>query len=95
MLNYGFGILYAEVAKQLNALGLDWYSGFYHRNHDPHLAFVYDMIKPFRNLVDTSILEIQNAIRKKDYLFMRQGIVVISNELKDKYICLLADIFDR
>jgi CRISPR-associated protein Cas1 len=85
LLNYGFGILYAEVAKQLNALGLDCYYGFYHRNHESHLALVYDMIEPFRNLVDTSILEIQNVIRKKDYLFMRQGIIVISNELKDQY----------
>jgi CRISP-associated protein Cas1 len=34
LLNYGFSILYAEVAKQLNVLGLDCYVvGFYHRNH--------------------------------------------------------------
>lgn len=32
LLNYGFGILYAEVTKQLNALGLDCYVGFYHKN---------------------------------------------------------------
>jgi CRISPR/Cas system-associated endonuclease Cas1 len=85
LLNYGFGILYAEVAKQLNALGFDCYYSFYRRNHESHLALVYDITEPFRYLVDRSILEIQNVIRKKDYLFMRQGIIVISNELKDQY----------
>lgn len=95
LLNYGFGILYAEVAKQLNALGLDCYVGFYHRNHPSHLALVYDMIEPFRHLVDRSIFEIQDHIGKNDYAFSRQGIVVLSNILKTKYVDLLSAIFDR
>jgi CRISP-associated protein Cas1 len=32
LLNYGFSILYAEVAKEPNALGLDCSVGFYHTN---------------------------------------------------------------
>ncbi|MGI0074162.1 MAG: CRISPR-associated endonuclease Cas1 [Nitrosotalea sp.] len=95
LLNYGFGILYAEVAKQLNSLGLDCYVGFYHRNHESQLALVYDMIEPFRHLIDRSVLEIQNQIRKKDYTFSRYGIVVLSDDLKKKYIDLLSTIFDR
>jgi CRISPR-associated protein Cas1 len=95
LLNYGFSILYCEITKQLNALGLDCYYGFYHKNHESHLALVYDMIEPFRHLVDRSILEIQSHIKKKDYVFSRRGIVVISEELKRKYIDLIADIFDR
>jgi CRISPR-associated protein Cas1 len=95
LLNYGFGILYAEVAKQLNILGLDCYVGFYHKNHPSHLALVYDMVEPFRHLVDRSVFEIQDQIRKKDYAFSREGIVVLSDELKRKYIDLLSTIFDR
>lgn len=95
LLNYGFSILYSEVAKQLNALGLDCFVGFYHRNHDSHLALVYDMIEPFRHLIDRSVFEIQDHIRKKDYIFSRSGIVVLSNDLKRKYIELLSTIFDR
>jgi len=95
LLNYGFGILYAEVAKQLNALGLDCYVGFYHKNHDSYLALVYDMIEPFRHLIDRSVFEIQDHIRKKDFVFSREGIVVLSDELKSKYIELLSKIFDR
>jgi CRISPR-associated protein Cas1 len=95
LLNYGFSILYSEVAKQLNILGLDCYVGFYHRNHESHLALVYDMIEPFRHLIDRSVFEIQDQIRKKDYVFSREGIVVLSDELKKKYIDLLSVIFDR
>lgn len=69
LLNYGFSILYAEVAKQLNALGLDCAIGFYHTNKDSRLALVYDMIEPFRHIVDRSVLEIQNHIRKKTLYF--------------------------
>src|SRR2546426_4252510 len=95
LLNYGFGILYAEVAKQLNALGLDCFVGFYHRNHDSQLALVYDMVEPFRHLIDRSVFEIQDQIRKKDYIFSKDGIVVLSDELKRKYIELLSTIFGR
>lgn len=95
LLNYGFGILYAEVAKQLNALGLDCHVGFYHRNHTSHLALVYDMVEPFRHLVDRSIFEIQDQIGKNDYAFSRLGVVVLSAELKRKYVDLLSAIVDR
>jgi CRISPR-associated endonuclease Cas1 len=95
LLNYGLSILYAEVAKQLNALGLDCFVGFYHKNHSSQLSLVYDMIEPFRHLIDRSVFEIQNSIRKSDYIFSRQGIVVLSNELKERYIDLLTSILDR
>src|SRR5437867_8621763 len=95
LLNYGFSILYSEAAKQLNALGLDCYVGFYHKTHPSHLALVYDMIEPFRHLVDRSVFEIQEEIKKRDYAFSRQGVVILSNDLKRKYIDLLSTIFDR
>jgi CRISPR/Cas system-associated endonuclease Cas1 len=57
----------------------------YHKNHESHLSLVYDMIETFRHLVDRSILDIQYPMRKKDYAFSRNGIVVLSNELKASY----------
>jgi CRISP-associated protein Cas1 len=95
LLNYGFSILYAEVAKQLNTLGLDCFVGFYHRSHASHLALVYDMIEPFRHVVDRSIFEVQDQIRHKDYAFSKLGIVVLSDDLKRRYIDLLSAIMDR
>jgi CRISPR-associated protein Cas1 len=96
LLNYGFSILYAEVAKELNILGLDCCVGFYHTNKDSRLGLVYDMIEPFRHLVDRrSVFGILDQIKQKDYTFSRQGIVVLSNDLKKKYIDLLTSILDR
>ena len=90
-----FSILYADVAKQLNALGLDYYVRFYYKVHESRLPLVYDMIEPFRHLVDRNVFEIQDSIRKVDYIFARDGVVVISNELKKRYIDPLTSILDR
>jgi CRISP-associated protein Cas1 len=95
LLNYGFSILYAEVAKQLNAIGLDCFVGFYHRDHSSHLALVYDMIEPFRHVVDRSVFEIQDLIKKKGYAFSKEGVVVLSDELKQRYIEKLSEVLDR
>ena len=65
------------------------------RVHESRLPLVYDMIEPFRHLVDRSAFELQDQIRKKDYIFSRKGIVVLSDELKSTYINLLSSIFDR
>jgi hypothetical protein len=53
------------------------------------------MIEPFRHLVDRSAFEIQDSIRKKDYIFSRDGIVVLSQDLKKWYVDLLTYILDR
>src|SRR5439155_6492467 len=70
LLNYGFSILQAEVAKQLNAIGLDCYVGFYHKNHPTTVPLVYDMMETSRHLVERAVLEIADTIKKdKDYRY--------------------------
>ena len=95
LLNYGFGVLYGEVTKQLNVLGLDCFVGFYHKNEFSRLALVYDMIEPHRHLVERSVYDIQEQIKRKDYAFSRDGVVVLSNELKKKYMACLDGILNR
>ena len=95
LLNYGFGILYGEVTKQLNILGLDCFVGFYHMPNRSHLPLVYDMIEPHRHLVERSVYDIQDQIRKKGYAFSVKGIVVLSRQIKKKYVDLLSDILER
>ncbi|NMJ87733.1 MAG: CRISPR-associated endonuclease Cas1, partial [Thaumarchaeota archaeon] len=95
LLNYGFGILYGKVTKELNILGLDCAVGFYHKNENSRLALVYDMIEPFRHLVERSVYQIKDQIKRKDYAFSVKGIVVLSRELKKLYVDLLSTILDR
>ena len=53
------------------------------------------MIEPHRHLVERSVYDIQDQIRKKDYAFSVKGIVVLSRQLKKKYVDLLSDILER
>lgn len=69
--------------------------GFYHNIHPSRQPLVYDMIEPFRHLIDRSVFEIQGSIRKSHYIFSRDRIVVLSNPLKNKYVDLLSSIADR
>lgn len=57
LLNYGFSILYSDVAKQIHAQGLDAYYGFYHKSHESEQALVYDLVEPYRILVESTVLE--------------------------------------
>lgn len=57
LLNYGTSVLYSEIAKHINAQGLDPYYGFYHKNHSSEQALVYDLAEPFRVLVEYAVLE--------------------------------------
>jgi len=57
LLNYGFSVLYSEVAKIINGEGLDAYFGFYHKSHESEQALVYDLIEPYRVLVESAVLE--------------------------------------
>ena len=95
LLNYGFGILYGKVTKELNILGLDCAVGFYHKNENSRLALVYDMIEPFRHLVERSVYQIKDQIKRKDYAFSVKGIVVLSRELKKRYVGIPSTILDR
>ena len=108
LLNYGFSILQAEVAKQLNGLGLDCQVGFYHRNHKTNMALVYDMMEPFRYLVDRAVFEIKESMTEKDYHYRRfenkypysalnlsSRWLYVSRDLKKRYVNLLTSVFER
>ncbi len=77
LLNYGYTVLAGEIAKFVNGLGLDPYYGFYHKPHSSFQALVYDLIEPFRWLVEYSVYKLANhqnhdqSIKKKDYTWTR------------------------
>ena len=63
LLNYGFSILYSEIAKHINAYGLDTNYGFYHKNHESEQALVYDLAESYRVLVESAVLEFSKTNR--------------------------------
>jgi CRISPR-associated protein Cas1 len=99
LLNYGYTVLAGEISKFINGIGLDTYYGFYHRTHSGFQPLVYDMIEPFRWLVDFSVWKLSEAhtkghrIDKKDYARTREGKVVMDYSLIKRFLELLERSF--
>lgn len=95
LLNYGYTVLAGEVCKFVNGLGLDAYYGFYHRSHSGFQALVYDLIEPFRWLVEYSVYKMANlqnydhSIKIKDYTWTREGKVVMDSDLIRRFLEVL------
>lgn len=58
-LNFGYGFLQAEVRRAINAVGLEPSVGFLHdfSDYQTKQSLVYDLMEPFRWLVDLSVLQ--------------------------------------
>jgi CRISPR-associated protein Cas1 len=98
LLNYGYTVLAGEISKFINGVGLDAYYGFYHKTHTGFQPLVYDMMEPFRWLVDYSVWKLsiahdRQSIHKKDYARTREGIIVMDYSLIRRFLELLERTF--
>jgi CRISP-associated protein Cas1 len=60
-LNYGYGVLYAQVERALVLAGLDPYGGFLHADRPGKVSLVLDAIEEFRQtVVDRTIIGMVN-----------------------------------
>ena len=55
--NYGYGVLRSCITRNINALGLCSYLGVNHHGKTNPFNLVYDLIEPFRPIVDYYIVE--------------------------------------
>ena len=102
LLNYGYAVLAAEIAKFVNGLGLDPYYGFMHKTHNSFQALVYDLIEPFRWLTEFAVYKIAveepkhgRIISKKDYAWTREGKIILDSNLIRRFLELLERIFQN
>lgn len=66
LLNYGYAILRAVVARSLVSSGLHTAMGIHHRNkYNPH-CLADDLMEPYRPYVDELVLEVIGAFDTKD-----------------------------
>lgn len=91
LLNYGYTVLAGEISKFVCGFGLDPYYGFYHKQHNGFQPLVYDLIEPFRWLVEYSVWRLANnesrhKIRLKDYAFTKNGSVVLDETLIKRFL---------
>jgi CRISP-associated protein Cas1 len=61
LLNYGYGVLYAQVEQALLLAGLDPYAGFLHTDRPGKPSLVLDLIEEFRQcVVDRTLIGMLN-----------------------------------
>ena len=95
LLNYGYTVLAGEISKFVNGLGLDAYYGFYHKPHISFQALVYDLIEPFRWLVESSVYKLATVhsktqmIKKREYTWTREGKIVMDSSLIRRFLEVL------
>jgi len=96
LLNYGYTVLAGEITKQIVGIGLDPYYSFYHKNHKSFQSLTYDVIEPFRWLVEKTVYRLGNAknkklqIQKKHYYkHGKSGMVLLDTKLVKKFLEML------
>tara|TARA_B110000438_G_C15814838_1_gene651461 strand:- start:2776 stop:3843 length:1068 start_codon:yes stop_codon:yes gene_type:complete len=96
LLNYGYHVLSSEITKQIVGIGLDPYYSFYHKNHESFQSLTYDMIEPFRWIVEKTVYRLGNAknkklqIQKKHYYkHAKSGMVLLDTALVQKFLEML------
>ena len=100
LLNYGYAVLAGEISKFVCGIGLDPYFGFMHKSHTGFQPLIYDLIEPFRWLVDNSVWKLANTqskqkIRLKDYAYTKVGTVVLDYSLIKRFLELLERNFQK
>jgi len=98
LLNYGYAVLAGEISKFVCGFGLDPYHGFMHKSHTGFQPLVYDIIEPFRWLAEYSVWKLANIkskqkIRLKDYVFTKNGTIVLDENLIRRFLEILERTF--
>ena len=101
LLNYGYAVLASDITKYVHAFGLDPYYGFNHKM-GYYMALVYDIIEPFRTVVDSTVLQMANSkakdygrIPKKQYYNTNKGFVILDTRLITKFLEMLQNILNK
>ena len=55
-LNYGYGVLYSLVEKYIMIAGMDPYIGFIHADNYNKRSLLFDLIEPYRIIVDKTVV---------------------------------------
>ncbi len=101
LLNYGYSVLAGEISKFVCGIGLDPYYGFMHKSHTGFQPLVYDLIEPFRWLVDLTVYQIANhtdtrrRIKLKEFAHTKEGNVVLEYVLTSRYLEMLERNFQK
>jgi len=101
LLNYGYSVLAGEISKFVCGIGLDPYFGFMHKTHTGFQPLVYDLIEPFRWVVDYTIFQMahykdfKSRIKLKEFAHTKEGNVVLEYDLIRRFLEMLERNFQK
>jgi CRISPR-associated protein Cas1 len=96
LLNYGYGVLYSMVEKACIIAGLDPYVGFIHTDNYNKLSLVFDLIEPFRILVDQTVVYLISGRKvKSEYFDKLKNGLTLNKEGKAVLIEALNNTFEK
>ncbi len=78
-LNYGFSVLVSSIARQLVSYGLDPKLGIWHSSKSNNLNLAYDLVEPFRPIVDYYVHENYEYLSDDLSPKIRRGLVSLLN----------------
>lgn len=73
LFNLGYGILAHHIRFKIYEAGLSASIGFYHRLYRNNDSLVWDLIEPYRNIIDNTLTENINKITTESFIWEKTG----------------------
>ncbi|NUU59409.1 type I-C CRISPR-associated endonuclease Cas1 [Paenibacillus sp. JW14] len=89
MLSLAYTLLAHDTASALEAVGLDAYVGFLHRDRPGRASLALDLMEELRGIVaDKFVLSLINKklVRKEDFVKKENGAVIMTDEARKKFL---------
>ena len=83
MLNYAYAVLQSQLQIEAIAEGYDPTLGIMHEGRDGSAAFVFDLMEPYRPLVDSKVLEFVkgHTFKPADFVIWADGVCRVNPEM--------------
>jgi CRISP-associated protein Cas1 len=83
ILNYAYTVLQSQVQIDAIAEGYDPTIGIMHEGNDGSVAFIFDLMEPFRPLVDRAVLEFVkgHVFDPSDFVIRSDGVCRLNTEM--------------
>jgi len=93
-LNYGYGMMYSKIEKNLIKAGIDPYIGILHVDNYNRKAFLFDVVERYRVIIDEVVFRLftRKKVSNKDfevkndgYLLNKKGRQLLIRNVNDKF----------
>jgi len=90
ILNYAYAVLQSQLQIEAIAQGYDPTLGIMHEGRDGSAAFVFDLMEPYRPLVDSKVLEFVkgHTFKPADFVIRADGVCRLNPEMAQLVVSL-------